>query len=160
MQVVWLLIILAFMSFGLIVIVGAPYVPTRQKELTKLFEHLKLRRGSRIVDMGSGDGRVLALAKKYGYKAVGYELNPILFLISRLRLGKAPNLKINLQSYWSADLSKADMIFVFSAQPFMNRLLKKLEKELKPGAIVVSYAFSFPSHKIDNKFEAFNIYKF
>lgn len=110
--------------------------------------------------MGSGDGRVLVLAKKYGYKALGYELNPILFLISIIRLGKGSNSKVKLQSYWAADISKADMVFVFSAQPFMNRLLQKLENELKPGAVVVSYAFSFPSRKIDEKFEAFNIYKF
>lgn len=160
MQIFWLLVILAFISFGLIVIVGAPYVPTRQKDLSNLFEHLRLRKNSRIVDMGSGDGRVLVLAKKYGYKALGYELNPILFLISNIRLGKGSNSKVKLQSYWAADISKADMVFVFSAQPFMNRLLQKLENELKPGAVVVSYAFSFPSRKIDEKFEAFNIYKF
>lgn len=160
MIIIWLILILIFVSFGLIVAVGAPFVPTRQADLKKLFGHLKLRKGSRVVDLGSGDGRVLVLAQKHGYKAAGYELNPILALISKLRLKKDKTSMVKVQSYWSADISKADMVFVFSAQPFMNRLIKKLENELKPGAYVVSYAFSFPSRKIDEKFEAFNIYRF
>ena len=112
------------------------------------------------MDLGSGDGRVLLMAKKYGYRAVGYELNPVLVLLSKIRSGKSSRSQIRFKSYWASDLSKADMVFVFSAQPYMNRLLNKLENELKPGALVVSYAFSFPSRKIDEKFEAFNIYKF
>ena len=67
---------------------------------------------------------------------------------------------VKIKSYWSADVSRADMVFIFSAQPYMNRLLNKLEKELKPGSLVVSYGFSFPSRKIDEKFEGFNIYHF
>lgn len=160
MIIIWIILILIFISFGLIVAVGAPYVPTKKKDLEKLFEHLKIRKGSRVIDLGSGDGRVLILAKKQGYKVTGYELNPILAVISKLRLGKERKAKVKIQSYWSADVSKADMVFVFSAQAYMNRLLKKLEVEMKPGSLVVSYGFSFPSRKIDEKFEAFNIYRF
>jgi SAM-dependent methyltransferase len=160
MIIIWLVLILIFISFGLIVAVGAPYVPTKKAELVKLFDHLKVRKGARLLDMGSGDGRVLFLASKKGYKATGYELNPILFAISKLRLTQFKKSKVVLKSYWAADISKADVIFVFSAQPFMNRLLKKLEDELKPGAMVISYGFSFPSRKIDEKFGAFNIYEF
>ena len=160
MIIFWLVLILLFVSFALIVAVGAPYVPTKKKDLARLFEHIKLRKNSRVVDLGSGDGRVLLMAKKYGYRAVGYELNPVLVLLSKIRSGKSSRSQIRFKSYWASDLSKADMVFVFSAQPYMNRLLNKLENELKPGALVVSYAFSFPSRKIDEKFEAFNIYKF
>ena len=160
MIIIWLILILVFVSFGLIVAVGAPFVPTKKAELVKLFDHLKIRKGARLIDMGSGDGRVLLLASKKGYRATGYELNPILVAISKLRLTKFKESKVLLRSYWSADISKADVIFVFSAQPFMNRLLKKLENELKPNALVISYGFSFPSRKISEKFEAFNIYEF
>lgn len=160
MIIVWIVLILIFVSFALIVAVGAPFVPTKKGQLQKLFEHIKLRRGSRVIDLGSGDGRVLALAKKHGYKPLGYELNPILAAYSMLRLGKQGRGMVKIKSYWSADVSRADMVFIFSAQPYMNRLLNKLEKELKPGSLVISYGFSFPSRKIDEKFEGFNIYHF
>lgn len=160
MIIIWILLILIFVSFALIVAVGAPFVPTKKGQLEKLFEHIKLRRGSGLIDLGSGDGRVLALARKQGYKPLGYELNPILAFYSMLRLGKNGKNMVKIKSYWAADISRADMIFIFSAQPYMNRLLKKLENELKPGSIAVSYGFSFPSRKIDEKFEGFNIYHF
>jgi len=160
MIIIWLVLILIFASFGLIVVVGAPYVPTKKADLTRLFEHVKLRKGAKLVDMGSGDGRVLILASKKGFKATGYELNPILALISKIRLQRFKQSKVMIKSYWAADISKADVVFIFSAQPFMGRLFDKLQNELKPGAIVISYGFSFPSKKIEEKFESFNIYEF
>lgn len=160
MIVIWLILILIFVSFGLIVVVGAPYVPTKKSDLVKLFEHLKLRKGSKLVDMGSGDGRVLILASKKGCRATGYELNPILALISKIRLQRFKQSKVLIKSYWAADISKADVVFLFSAQPFMGRMFDKLQNELKPGAIVISYGFSFAAKKIDKKFESFNIYEF
>ena len=160
MIIIWLILVLVFVSFGLIVFVGAPYVPTKKSELAKLFDHLKMRKGSKLVDMGSGDGRVLYLASQKGYKATGYELNPFLVLITKIKLQKFKKSKVFIKSYWSANVSKADIVFMFSAQPFMARMFDKLQKELKPGAIVVSYGFSFPSKKIDEKFESFNIYEF
>jgi 16S rRNA A1518/A1519 N6-dimethyltransferase RsmA/KsgA/DIM1 with predicted DNA glycosylase/AP lyase activity len=160
MILVWLILVLAFLSFAFIVAVGAPFVPTKKADLTKLFEHLKLRKGTSLIDLGSGDGRVLLMASKKGLKATGYELNPFLVLLQRIRLSRYRKSKVLFKSYWSSDISKADVIFVFSAQPYMNRLVGKLERELKSGATVVSYAFSFPSRKIDEKFGAFNIYKF
>lgn len=156
----WIFLILIFTSFALIVAVGAPYVPTKSKDLERLFQHLKLRKGSLVVDLGSGDGRVLLFAKKEGYKAIGYELNPVLAIMSKIRIGNSNKVITKINNYWSADISKADLVFVFSAQPYMQRLLKKLEKEVKTGGLVVSYGFSFPSKKIDEKFEAFNIYHF
>ena len=160
MIIIWLILIVVFVSFGLIVVVGAPFVPTKKSDLTRLFGHLQKRKGKILVDMGSGDGRVLALASQNDYKAIGYELNPILVLISKIRIQRYKNSKVLLKSYWAADISKADIVFLFSAQPFMGRLFEKLENELKPGAEVISYGFSFPSKKIDEKFESFNIYKF
>lgn len=160
MILVWLILVLAFLSFAFIVAVGAPFVPTKKADLTKLFEHLKLRKGTSLIDLGSGDGRVLLIASKKGLRATGYELNPFLVLLQRIRLSRYKKSKVLFKSYWASDISKADVIFVFSAQPYMNRLIGKLERELKPGATVVSYAFSFPSRKIDEKIGAFNIYKF
>jgi SAM-dependent methyltransferase len=157
---VWLFFLLVFVSFGLIVFVGAPYVPTKQKDLDNIFASLKLKKGAKVVDLGSGDGRVLIAATKSGYEAVGYELNPILVFLTKLRIRKIPRAEIKLSNYWGADLADYQLVFIFSAQPFMNRLAAKLKKELKKGSIVVSYGFRLPGQKSTRAIGAANVYKF
>ncbi len=160
MIILWILISVLFVFFALIVLVGAPYVPTKQKELEQVFGAVKLRKGSRVIDLGSGDGRVIIEAAKRGFKAEGYELNPILVAIAKYRLNKYTNATCHLGDYWQADVGRANMVFIFSAQPYMKRLSQKLNKELKPGAQVVSYGFSLPGRKIVKKVGAANIYQF
>lgn len=160
MIIIWLIVIALFIFFALIILVGAPYVPTRQADIDNFFNSIKLRKGSLVIDLGSGDGRVVLKAAKSGYKAIGYELNPILALITKFRIRKYPDSSCRIGDYWQADISKASMVFVFSAQPYMKRLSEKLNKELKPGAQVVSYGFSLPGRKITKKVGAANIYQF
>jgi len=160
MIVVWIILILLFVSFGAIVFVGAPYVPSKKNDSSELFSELNLKKGSVVVDLGSGDGKVLLAAAEAGLRPIGYELNPFLYLISKIRLRKYPKSKVIWGNYWSADLSKADLVFVFSAAPFMQKLYDKLKYQLKSGAFVASYAFSFEGIKIYKKIEPINIYKF
>jgi hypothetical protein len=103
---------------------------------------------------------VLVEASKRGLVAVGYELNPFLYLVSRFRLRKYPKSKVYLGNYWSADLSKANLVFVFSAAPFMERIYSLLKNQLKKGSYVASYAFSFEGVKIYKKIEPINLYRF
>jgi SAM-dependent methyltransferase len=160
MIIFWIVFVILFVSFGLIVFIGAPYVPSRKDDSSKLFDDIDLRRGSVVVDLGSGDGKVLIEASKRGMKALGYELNPILYLLSKYRLRKYPKSKVVWGNYWSADLTKADFVFVFSAAPFMERIYEKLKRELRQGSYVASYGFSFDGVKIYKKIEPINIYKF
>jgi len=160
MIIFWLIFIVLFASFGLIVFLGAPFVPTKSSDIDEIFDELKIRKGALVVDMGSGDGRILLSAVKHGYRALGYELNPFLALFSRLRLRKQPDAKIVISDYWSGDVTKASVVFIFSATPFMARLYDKLKNELKPGAVVISYGFSFEGIKIDQKIGSANIYQF
>ncbi len=157
---IWIIFILLFVSFGVIVFIGAPYVPSRKHDTESLFDELQLRKGSIVIDLGSGDGKVLAAAAKKGYKAIGYELNPFLWIVSSIRLRKYPNAKVLLGNFWSADISKAGLVFIFSAEPFMQRLYDKFKTQLKSGAYVASYGFSFDGVKIYKKIEPINVYKF
>ena len=70
---------------------GAPFVRTKRKALTHLFETIlspgrlggRSLAGLRLVDMGSGDGRIVVEAAKRGMAAEGWELNPVLVAASR-----------------------------------------------------------------------------
>ena len=160
MILIWLVLAVLFVCFALVVLVGAPYVPTKQAEIERIFDEIKLRKGSQVVDLGSGDGRVVLQAARSGYRATGYEINPILALVAKHRLRNHPEATCRIQDYWQANISRANMVFIFSAQPYMKRLSEKLNNELKPGAQVVSYGFSLPGRKIAKKVGAANVYQF
>lgn len=67
-------ILLLFLATAL---TGAPYVPTQRKELDEAFDVLRpLRAKDTVLDIGSGDGVVLAAAAHRGARAIGYEINP------------------------------------------------------------------------------------
>ena len=142
--------------------IGAPFEPTSNKKVKKIIRLAKVKKGEKAVDLGSGDGRlVIELAKK-GAEAHGYEVNPILVFLSRRKIKKA-GLKnkafIHWKNFWNEDLGKYDVVVMFQFHTIMKKLEKKLRKELKKGARVVSYYWKFPSWKIVKKQEDIFVYK-
>ncbi len=121
-----------FVAFGFVVFRGAPYVPSHRKyvrlALTKLY---RLKPNDVLVDLGSGDGLVLRIATKAGVRAVGYELNPILVLISRLLAHGDKKQTTILADMWLTDFP-ADMTvaYVFSVTRDARKLVKKLQKHV------------------------------
>ena len=100
-----------------------------------------------VVDLGSGDGRIVVLAaKKYGSRAVGYEIDPRLVAQSREKV-KSEKLeklvRIEHEDIFTLDLSDADVVTVFLPSPLLQRLLPQFQK-LKPGARIVSHQFDIP----------------
>ena len=61
------------MIFALPALIGAPYVPSRSREVQRLFaEALPIGKGDVVLDIGSGDGVVLMAAAQQGARAIGY----------------------------------------------------------------------------------------
>lgn len=143
----FLLYTIYILSYSLIK--GAPYAALGRKRMDTMFELLNCRKDGKLVDLGSGDGRIIIAATKHGMKAYGFEINPLLYFISKVKLGlnKTKNADIYCKSYWSENLSSYDYITLYGAPHIMKRLEKKLYKELKPGAKVVSNHFRFPNWK-------------
>ena len=84
----WLLLLACavVLTFGLTLFFGAPYLPTLRAQVPEALDLLQLKAGDTLIEIGSGDGRILAAAAGRGLLAVGYEINPILVIISRMRL--------------------------------------------------------------------------
>jgi len=112
---------------GVGVVVGAPFVPTRKKWIREALDLAGVSRNDVIVDLGSGDGAVLKMAIENGAKrAVGYEINPILVLWSRIRLHKfREKIEIHDTDFFHAKLPP-DTTVVYLFQ--VDRVLKKLNK--------------------------------
>lgn len=138
--------------FAVVLLKGAPYLPVRRKERQLALELLGLRPGDTVVDLGSGDGAFLLAAAKAGLVAYGYELNPILCLVSKVRCWKyRQQVHIYWGDFWKVDFpAETKGVYVFLLDRFMEQLGKKLEQQSqKLGAplTVVSYTFQIPGHK-------------
>lgn len=159
-----LLVLLGGALFTLIVsaIIGVPFLPTHRKQALAMMEIAALRPGMRIIDLGSGAGRLLFLAAEHGAEAAGYELNPVLYfwtlLVIKLK-GLSGRVSVRCQSLYQADLSAADVVFAFLFPKPMEKLAPKLFTELKPGATIISYAFSIPGHTPIKKEQGIFVYK-
>lgn len=156
---VWTAAVILFLIFGAVILVGAPYMPTLAKDRQTALDLLNLKPGQTMYELGSGDGSVLKDAADRGLRVVGYELNPILVVVSRFRTLKyGRRVKIKWGNYWKANLSKADGIFVFLLDRYMEKLDKKIETECKNGTRLVSHAFTIPNKKPSAKKAAMMLY--
>lgn len=157
----WLIIVLiiVLIPFLLVVFVGAPYVPIHKSSLESVFNSIKLAKSATVIDLGSGDGKVLLLAAQKGYSAIGYELNPFLVLISKWRLRKYPNAKVVMKDMWQADVTEADLVFTFLATKYMERLKTQIVSKMKKGSYFASYAFEIPDLELLRKTQGVNTYK-
>ena len=147
-----------------VVFFGAPYVPTRKRDLDKLFTVAKLKQGDMLVDLGSGDGRLLLGAAMRGVRSVGIELNPILVLITWIRLRRVRSLaSVRYGNFWSYRLpDETTHVFVFLADPFMARLKTYLESESKRlgrPLTLVSYGFALPGYEPARTQDAVMVFK-
>lgn len=126
---------------------GPFFVPTRRKDVSRIIALLGVQPGERIVDLGSGDGRLLIAIAQAGAEAHGFEHNPFLVWRSRRnakRLGLEDKIFVHQNNFWTVDVSRFDAVTVYGIPYIMQRLEKKLRTELKSGARVVSYSFPFP----------------
>jgi ribosomal protein L11 methylase PrmA len=125
---------------------GAPYVASTHASIDTALALAGLTASDRFADLGCGDGQVvLAAAKKGVAEAVGFEIDPLLAREASKKTAGYTNAKIHRTSFWEADLTPFDVVYLFQIPYAMPRLEKKLLSELKPSARVVSNGFKFPN---------------
>lgn len=153
---------LILLSFGLIVLIGAPYLPTLKQQQQQALDLLNLNKGQVLLDLGSGDGRLLLLAGRQGIKSVGIEANPFLVVISKILTWRYRKLiTIKWANYWSNNWPPADGIYVFLHERFMHKLHKKIIQNYKGKNVsVVSYAFKITDKKAVKTVGPMFLYKY
>ena len=127
---------------------GLPPVPTKPERIRKALELANLRPNETLYDLGAGDGRVLLIAARdFGAKAVGIEIGPIQCALIWLRAvasGFGSKIQIRWENFYKANLSDADVVFVYATSKEVVKLAPHLERQLKRGARVVSISADFP----------------
>ena len=137
---------------------AAPFVPMSKKNVQAMIDMAELKIGDVLMDLGSGDGRILECASPLVNKAIGIEINPILYLWSKLRLKKLKNVKIIREDLWKTDLNEVDVLTLYFIPPKMDQLAEKIKREMKPGSKVMSYAFQFHDWQYKEKNDKMYLY--
>ncbi|XP_004928895.1 ATP synthase subunit C lysine N-methyltransferase [Bombyx mori] len=124
-----------------------PYVPATTEQLLGVTKALKGRRG-RLIDIGSGDGRIVITAAKMGFKADGVELNP--FLVYYSRISALLNQKYYDTRFYHCDLWKFNLkpynnVVIFGVEQMMHDIENKILDETQERTVVVACRFPLPT---------------
>jgi len=128
-----------------------PYVPTPQEVVDRMLELAEVKKSDVVYDLGSGDGRiVVTAAKKYGVKAIGFEIDPERIKESHENIRKAGVghlVEIRRQDIRTVDLSPATVLTMYLL-PEVNLMIRpNIWKMMKPGSRVVSHDFDMGDWK-------------
>ena len=146
----WVLVFaVVVFCFGVVLLFGAPYLPTTKKQISAALDLLDLQPTQKLLELGCGDGRVARSAAQRGIHVVAYELNPILVLIARVYTFRYRKLvKIYWGDYWGKQWPEADGIYTFLLQKYMKQLDKKIIQQHSNVQVkLVSFAFRIPGKK-------------
>src|SRR2546421_1731434 len=107
LQFMALILVLVGFMFMFIIFLGPPFVPTPLSMIKELIQIANISKEDVVIDLGSGDGRMLIYAARQGAIAKGWEINPLLvlwthFAVHRYRVSKS--VRVYLQNYHKADL--------------------------------------------------------
>lgn len=137
---------------SLLLFVGQPptpdihYVPTSNRVAEAMLTLAGVTAADTVYDLGSGDGRiVIAAAKKFGARGVGVELDPELVKTARKNAqnaGVADRVTFLQQDLFKTDLSDATVVTLYLSNSVNLRLRAVLQRQLKPGARIVSHRFA------------------
>lgn len=119
------------------------WVPTSQSLVDRMLDMVKLTPDDRLVDLGSGDGRLVITAAKRGATARGIEFNPDMVALSRRAAaaeGVATRATFEKADIFQSDFSNATVVTLFLLPDLNLRLRPKL-LDMKPGTRVVSNTF-------------------
>ncbi|MFA5188274.1 MAG: class I SAM-dependent methyltransferase [Patescibacteria group bacterium] len=150
-----LLALIAFIMFSFRDVV--PFVPTPKKIIRQMIELAEIKTNERIVDLGSGTGRILIQAAKMHQEnlLVGFEKSFTLRKISKFFLFFHPLLKKRVQivheDFFNVNLGQFEVIFCFLTSEGLRRLTPKFAL-LKPGSRIISYMFPLENYQGFNEY--------
>jgi hypothetical protein len=130
------------------------YVPTPQVVVDSMLTMAKVSANDYIIDLGSGDGRiVITAAKKFGARGFGVDLDEVLLKRANdtaKREGVAERAQFVEQNLFETDLSKATVITTYLL-PEMNEKLRPKILALKPGTRVVAHDYDMGEWQPDEE---------
>jgi SAM-dependent methyltransferase len=131
----------------------AVWVPTSEGMVQKMLDLAKVTPQDFVIDLGSGDGRMIIAAAKRGVRALGVEYNNDLVELSRQRAreaGVADKAMFAQGDMFEADISKATVLALFLLPENLERLKDKF-MALPPGTRIVLNTLDIPGWEPDGR---------
>ena len=132
-----------------------PYVPTPQVVVDRMLELARVKAGETVIDLGSGDGRIMIeAASRYGARGFGVELDPLLVKRSNeaaARAGVADRVRFFQRDLFKTDFHEADVLTLYLLPDVNLALRPKILAELKAGARVVSHDYGMGDWRPDTE---------
>lgn len=162
--ILFLLIIILFIILSWVWPPDSPWAPwwrTNKKTARTICRLAGITRSDLVYDLGCGDGTLIITAsKEYGARSVGIEIDPLRFLIAKIRINfnnLSKKASVRRKNFFHEDLSEATVVVVYLVPKALNLLLPKFQKELKKGTRIVSYRYeiNLPIVKEDYKTKLF-----
>jgi len=124
---------------------AGPYVPSPQSVVTDMLKLAKVTSSDFVIDLGSGDGRiVLTAAKVFGARGFGVEIQDKLVKLANeaaQKEGIADRVKFITQDLFKTDISQATVLTMYLLPNTVNMLSDKLLAELRPGTRIISHDY-------------------
>lgn len=131
---------------------GSLFVKADKENVKKVLQEFA-KKDLIFYDLGCGNGDILLLADDLKMKAVGYEIAPFYYMLSKIRTSLRKNISVKYSNILKVDLSKADIIYCYLLPPLLKKLVPKFQKELKKNAVVISTGFPIDNLKLVRKLE-------
>jgi methyltransferase family protein len=121
-----------------------PYVPTPQDVVERMLDMANVKPGEHLIDLGSGDGRIVVTAAQRGARAYGVDLNPQRIkegIANAATAGVSDRATFEVKDLFDTDISKADVVTTYLL-PLVNLDLRpRILEQMRPGARLVTHAF-------------------
>jgi SAM-dependent methyltransferase len=134
-----------------------PYVQTPPNVVTAMLRMAHVGANDVVIDLGCGDGRIIvAAAKEFGARGVGYDIDPQRISEARRNAGRAgvtPRVQFVQKDLFDVKISEASVVTVFLLPAVLERLRPRLLGDLAPGTRIVSHSFPLRNWKPDQKLE-------
>ena len=119
-----------------------PFITSPDNVTLEMLSVANVKRGDHVIDLGSGDGRIVILAaKRFEATGLGVEIDPSLVARSKTSArtaGVADKVEFREQDLFKTDLSQATVVTMYLLQE-VNIQLRPALLALKPGTRIVSH---------------------
>jgi len=132
-----------------------PYVVTPMEIVQRMLRMAEVGPGDTLIDLGSGDGRIVIEAAKRGARGLGVDLDPSLVKLAienARKAGVADRARFETRDIFETDLSGASVVAFYLLPDFNAKLMPRLLK-LKPGTRIVSHDGGIGAWPPDEKLE-------
>jgi SAM-dependent methyltransferase len=134
-----------------------PFVVSPDAVVERMLYLARPKAGDRLVDLGSGDGRiVIEAAKRFGASGLGVDIDARLVDLARANARRAgvENLaRFEVQDLFETDLRGVNVVTMYLLPEVNLKLVPRFLEQLKPGARIVSHDYDLGPWPFDEMLE-------